>query len=143
MSIIKQAESLFNEGYLCSQAVLSAYCQDLGLDRETALKVTGVFGGGTGIGGPCGAVTAAFMVIGLKYGNVEVDDIEAKKKAYNLAREFVQLFESRNGSIMCSELLGCDLGSPEGIRFAKSNNLFKTICPKYVRDAAEILAAII
>lgn len=41
MSNVEVAVSLFEEGSLCSQAVLTAWEQELGLDRETALKVSG------------------------------------------------------------------------------------------------------
>ena len=143
MSSIEQAVSLFNEGFLCSQAVLSSFGQELGLDRETALRVSGVFGGGMRLGGPCGAVTGAFMVIGLKYGSIKADDVQAKEKAYGLVREFVNLFESRNGSIECTRLLGCDLSTPEGRMFAREKNLFTSVCPKFIRDAAEILEQIL
>jgi len=46
--------------------VLSTYGTRSGLDRETGLKVAGAFGAGMArMGETCGAVTGAFMVIGL------------------------------------------------------------------------------
>jgi hypothetical protein len=36
-------------------------------------------------------------------------------------------------------LLGCDISLPEGLRRAKDDNLLTTLCPKFVRDAAEML----
>ena len=57
----------FDKGFACSQAVFSAYAEDLGLDQETALKIAGPFGGGTGRKAEtCGAVTGALMALGLK-----------------------------------------------------------------------------
>ena len=45
------------------------------MGREMALKVSGAFGGGMGhLGETCGAVTGAFMLIGLKYGKTRVED---------------------------------------------------------------------
>lgn len=140
MSRVEQAVSCFKEGFSCSQALLSIYGVEFGLDRETALKVSGAFGGGMGrMGETCGAVTGAFMVIGLKYGNTRVDDRQAKEKTYSLVKEFVEKFKSRNGSIACRELLGCDISTPEGMEIAKEKNLFATLCPKLVSDAAEII----
>ncbi|MFX0163142.1 MAG: C-GCAxxG-C-C family protein [Candidatus Hodarchaeota archaeon] len=140
MSRVEQAVSCFKEGFSCSQALLSTYGVEFGLDRETALKVSGAFGGGMGrMGETCGAVTGAFMVIGLKYGNTRVDDRQAKEKTYSLVKEFVDKFKSRNGSIVCRELLGCDISTPEGMEIAKEKNLFATLCPKLVSDAAEII----
>ncbi len=66
MSRIENAVSRFAEGYNCSQAVLSAYAEQLGVDGETALKIAAGFGGGLGrMAETCGAVTGAFMVLGL------------------------------------------------------------------------------
>jgi len=87
----------------------------------------------------CGAVTGAFMVLGLKYGNADIHDKEARERIYGLVREFARRFENRNGSIVCRELLGCDISNPEGAAAAKENGLFASVCPKLVGDAAEIL----
>jgi C_GCAxxG_C_C family probable redox protein len=132
--------SRFKEGFSCSQAVFSAYAEQLGLDRETALKIAGAFGGGMGrMAQTCGAVTGAFMVIGLKYGAIDAEDKETKEKAYALVREFVDRFTSRHGSIACQDLLGCDISKSEGEKVAREQKLFETICPKLVKDAAELL----
>jgi len=114
------------------------------LSRQTALKVSQAFGGGMGqMGETCGAVTGAFMVIGLKYGRTRADDDEAKRKTYALVKEFSEKFKARNGTIICRELLGCDLSTSEGQRIAKSEGLFSTVCPRFVQDAAEILEEIL
>ena len=132
--------SRFKEGFSCSQAVFSAYAEQLGLDRETALKISGAFGGGMGrMAQTCGAVTGAFMVIGLKYGAIDAEDKETKEKAYALVREFADRFKSRHGSIACQDLLGCNVSKPEGLKVAREQKLFETICPRLVKDAAEIL----
>ena len=121
--------------------MLSTYAERFGLKPELALKVASAFGGGMGhLGEPCGAVTGAFMVIGLKCGQTEdADDKETKKEAYRLVKEFAEQFKARNGAISCTELLGCDLSTPEGMKRAKEQNLFTTLCPTFVRDAAELL----
>jgi len=40
-------------------------------------------------------------------------------------------------------LLGCDISTPEGLNSSREKNLFTTICPKYVRDAAGIVEDIL
>jgi len=136
----ERAVSCFKETFSCSQAILSTYGPELGLEKETALKVAGAFGGGMArMGELCGAVTGAFIVIGLKHGKIKAEDEEAKEKTYLIVREFVERFKSRNGSIKCRELLGYDISTLEGIQLIKEKNLFYTICVKYVRDAAEII----
>ena len=124
--------------------MLSSFGEEFGLDRERALRVAGAFGGGMArMGEECGAVTGAFMAIGLKYGKTKTGDEEAREKTYELVEEFVKKFKSRHGSIVCRALLGYDLSSPEGRKAAYEQGLFTTLCPQFVRDAAEILEEIL
>ena len=140
MNRVELAVSCFKEGYTCSQALLSAYSAKFGLDRETALRIADGFGGGMGsMGETCGAVTGAFMVIGLKHGRTVVEDRDAHRKTNSLVNDFMRLFKHRNGSIVCRELLGCDISTPEGLNSAREKKLFTTVCPKYIQDAAEIV----
>jgi len=132
--------SRFKEGLSCSQAILSTYGQELGIDKATALKISAPFGGGMArMGETCGAVTGAFMVIGLKHAVSK----EEKEKLYGLINRFAEKFKSRNGSILCKELLGCNIGTPEGMKAVKEKGLIDALCPKLVRDAAEILDEIL
>ncbi|MFZ5644903.1 MAG: C-GCAxxG-C-C family protein [Bacillota bacterium] len=140
MSKVENVVSCFEEGFICSQALFSTYCTDSGLDRDKALKISAAFGGGMArMGGICGAVTGAFLVISLKYGNTKADEYQAREKTYSLVREFADLFKSRNGSFICKDLLGYDINTPEGLQVAREKKLFSTVCPKFVRDAAEIV----
>jgi C_GCAxxG_C_C family probable redox protein len=138
------AVAVFSEGFSCSQAVFSAFSEELGLDRAAALKISTAFGGGmASMGLTCGAVTGALMVIGLKNGRTEAIDAAAKEKTYELAKEFVRRFSERHGFIVCRELLGVDISTPEGKERASEQGLFSTLCPRFVADAAEILEEII
>jgi len=140
MSKVEQAVSCFKDGFSCSQAILSTYGPELGIDKTTALKVSAPFGGGMArMGETCGAVTGALMVLGLKYAAGK----ESKEKLYSFVTEFASRFKSRNNSISCKELLGCALNTPEGQKIFKEKNLFATSCTHYVRDAAEIIEMLI
>jgi C_GCAxxG_C_C family probable redox protein len=144
MDKVKKAVECFKEGFSCSQAVLSAFCEPLGLDRITALKIAQSFGGGMAhLGETCGAVTGAFMVIGLKHGRTRADDDLAKKKTYELVHDFVQRFHSQHGSIVCKELLGYDLSKEDDMKEAQEKRLFDELCPRLVQTAAEILEDLI
>jgi hypothetical protein len=79
------------------------------------------------------------MVIGLKHGYIDAADELSKGATYGLAGELVQQFKSRHGSIICRDLLGVDITTDEGLMKAREMNIFRTLCPRYVRDAAEIL----
>jgi C_GCAxxG_C_C family probable redox protein len=143
MTNVEKAISSFNEDFNCTQSVLSTFSTQFGLDLDTALKLASGFGGGMGRqGNTCGAVTGAFMVIGLKYG-MGVDKInDNKEKTYQLVNEFSNKFQKINGSIKCKELLGCDINTPEGIEYFEQNELFQN-CLQYVKNAVEILEEII
>ncbi len=141
---VEKATSYFADGFSCSQAILSAFGTDFGLDRNLALKMATGFGGGMGRSGrTCGAVTGAIMVLGLKYGRSEIDDVDSKDKTYKLVREYIDKFTRINGSIACNKLLDCDINTAEGMEKAYNNNLFKTICPGFVKSSAEILEEIL
>ena len=139
MDKVKEAVSAFQEGFNCSQAIAGTYGSEYGLSVLDALKVSCGFGGGMRRGGTCGAVTGALMVLGLRYGPKDVSDKSAKEDVYSKVTEFCRRYESRCDSIVCRELLGCDISTEEGMEQAKKNDLFKTVCPKMVQTAAEIL----
>jgi C_GCAxxG_C_C family probable redox protein len=139
-----RAVALFEEGFSCSQFVLGAYSQMYDLNQRAALKVSSAFGGGMGHNDEvCGAVSGALMVIGLKYGRTEADDREAKENTYALARKFANSFKSIYGSIRCTDLLGCNLSTEDGVINAKEKNLFETLCVGFVKDATKILEKIL
>ena len=140
MSRIEKAVSSFKGDFNCAQSILSTYGIQYGLNRDTALKLATGFGGGMArFGRTCGAVSAAFMVIGLKYGMGVKGDNEVKEKTYQLIREFSDKFQVINGSEICNELLGCDINTPEGKNYYFQNELFEKKCLQYVKNAAEIL----
>ncbi len=139
MSRSDDAAKVFENNFNCCQSVFSAFAPDRGLDRDTALRIAAPFGGGMGrMGEVCGAVAGAFMAIGLKYGNPDSNK-EAKNRSYEAVLAFTERFTAMHGSILCRELLGCDIGTPEGMAEAKARDLFSTLCAGIVRDAVKIV----
>lgn len=133
----------YANGFHCSQAVLFAFADDLGLDKEIALKIGGSFGGGLCCGETCGAVIGALMAIGLKYGHCISGDIDAKTTTNAKTLEFINKFKEQNGSIICRDLLGYDLTNCKDYKIIKEKNLFSTLCPKIIASALEITEKII
>jgi C_GCAxxG_C_C family probable redox protein len=120
--------------------VLSVFCEELRLDRNLGLRIAMGFGGGMGrTGKTCGAVTGAYMVLGLSQRLNENNPRENIERTYKLVQEFNRKFKALNGSIVCKELIRYDLGSLEGLAEARSKGVFSTICPKFVSGAVEIL----
>jgi len=143
MNKLENASLLFNQGFNCSQAVFSVFCEELGLNREVALKISSGFGGGMCQGEICGAVTGAAMVLSLKYGQSKVGDKESKEKTYEIIKEFSERFKDVNRSIICKELLNFDLSKENARTLAREKGLFTTICPKMIRDTVIILEEIL
>ena len=138
---VNEALACFNDGFNCSQSILSTYCEEFGMDKKMALQIACGFGAGMGRQQEtCGAVTGAYMLIGLKYGKFIIDDEPAKEKTYALMREFTRLFKERNKTTNCHELLGVDLIN--GDRKTAVDRV-KTLCPQIVRDAAEIIEQVL
>jgi C_GCAxxG_C_C family probable redox protein len=139
MDKVQEAVSVFESGFNCAQAIVRIYGPEYGLSALDALKLGCGFGGGMRRGDIYGAVTGALMVLGLRYGPKDVSDVSAKNDVYSKVAEFCRRYEARCDSIICRELLGCDISTEEGMKKAKKNNLFDTVCPKMVQTAAEIL----
>lgn len=131
------ASKTFRKGFNCSQAVVSAYAGELGLDKSTALKLASAFGGGIGgTAGTCGALTGAVMVIGLIHGSHIKG---AQGEACSMARGLMERFASIHGSTECRDLLGLDISTPDGMDKARKSGLFKEVCPGFVSSAVRLL----
>lgn len=133
----EQALAHFKQGCSCSQAIVMSYGPELGLSEEIGIRVAAAFGGGIARRGEiCGAVSGSLMILGLKLDkNVE----NPKETLYAEVHDFISCFQERNGTVVCRELLGVDMGSQEGREELKQRNLIASRCSKFVGDAAEIL----
>jgi C_GCAxxG_C_C family probable redox protein len=140
------ANQYHDSGYGCSQAVLASFAQEYGLSEETALRIATGFGSGMGrLCEVCGALTGAFMVIGLKYGKFITDGSRYgtdTETTYELVADLAQRFKVRNGSIYCRDLIGYDLSNPEERAKVVQLGLFKTTCKKCILDCVELLEEI-
>lgn len=143
MTDIERAVAYFNDGYSCSQAILATYGPPLGIDRETAFRIAAGFSGGMRIGETCGAVTGAIMVLGLKHASPNPQAQPARENTYESVKELIKRFTARNGTVTCKELLDCDISTPEGIEAAENKDLFRSVCPRMVEDAARMLEEIL
>jgi len=135
----EMAAEIFIKGFNCAQAVLSSHSEKFGVDTTTAKKVAGAFGGGMAYNGEvCGAVTGAFMLIGLKHGKYKEGDDASKITTYKLTNNFIEKFKEEFGSIRCNDLLKYNLNIEEEYLKAKESGLFKTFCPLLVKRSVEL-----
>lgn len=134
-----KAREGFGGGFDCSMLVAGHCSHALGMDEKDALKMAAGFGGGMWHGETCGCVTGALMALGLKYGNCELGDKETKDAFLAKKAAFEAAFAEENGSLICREILGNDLSTPEGMEKIMAENLLMTRCPKLVCSACEIM----
>lgn len=137
-----KAQELFKSGYNCSQSVLGAFCEDLGMDFQTAMKISSSFGGGMGrMREVCGAVSGMFMAAGLAFSSGD-NTPSAKAEQYKIVQELAQKFKDKNGSIICRELLQGIESSTSPIPSERTENYYKKRpCIDLVGNAAEIFEA--
>lgn len=136
----EKIDELSKKGYNCSQTVLCYFSEELGLDEETALKISCPFEMGMYESGQCGAVTAGYMVLGLKYGSTDFDRrIELAKKTLAFKNEF----KEKMGSTNCNELLGMKVMEGNNIEKAAEEGLLESVCGKAILTAISTLENII
>ncbi|MGE0086734.1 MAG: C-GCAxxG-C-C family protein [Desulfococcaceae bacterium] len=139
------AVAKFLEGYNCAQAVFYFFCDELGFEKNMALKMACGFGAGMGRKEEvCGAVSGGIIVIGAKYGRGEKDDRTAMELTYRKTRDLMDHFAEKHGSVICRQLInGCELTTEEGQRQFKENDLLNRVCVPCVRSAVGILEDIL
>lgn len=136
----EKAKELFLSGYNCSQAVLGVFCEEYGLDFDTAMKLSSSFGGGMGrMREVCGTVSGMFMAAGLIYGFSNTSDKDAKAELYKKIQELANRFKEKNGSIICRELLSGVESSTSPIPSERTETYYKKRpCVELVAEAVEI-----
>lgn len=142
---VKSAIKDFTSGFACSQAVLAAFADPYGLSREHALCLGAAFEGGTAKHGDiCGALVGAYLVLGLEYGCSDPKDAGAKQKTAEKVREAGRRFAERNrGYTDCRDLIDCNITHPEGLQKALIKHRFRQRCPRFVRDAVQIVEELV
>lgn len=128
----------------CAQSIVSVYCEEFGLGRNLGLKMAMGFGGGIGRSGNiCGAVTGAYMILGLSQRINENNARESIERTYKLMHQFNTAFKALHGTLLCRELIKYDLSVPEQHAEARDKRIIVTMCPDFVRDAGKILESLL
>lgn len=133
----ERAKELFKSGYNCSQSVLGVFCEELGMDFETAMKIASPFGGGMGrMREVCGTVSGMFMAAGLMFGT---PDSSSKAEMYKRIQDLAGKFKEQNGSIICRELLQGIENSTSPTPSERTDTYYKKRpCVELVGDAVQI-----
>jgi C_GCAxxG_C_C family probable redox protein len=111
---VKLSEEYFKSGFGCAESVLMAIAVSQNIKSELIPRIASGFCGGVShTGGMCGALTGGIMALNIIYGRDTV--AQSKELNYQKVQEFVHAFKSRYGTMNCSELTGCDLGTEKGM----------------------------
>ena len=109
----------------------------MGIESADAPRIATGFGGGVGGGGSlCGAVVGGVMAIGLKYGrNTGAGEREPSR---GLSLRFLREFQKEMGSVICRELTGFDMTTPEGQEAAHQSDVRNRVCGRCIATAARL-----
>lgn len=135
------AEHHFENGLLCAESALMALSHTQGAESQYLPKIATAFCSGMArTCGTCGALTGAMMGISLHLGRT--DTSQSVQSTYDATQELISQFEAEFGAKDCHKLLGCDIGTEQGMAHFKQQKLI-TNCKQYTRRATEIAASII
>jgi diguanylate cyclase (GGDEF)-like protein len=143
-----KARQLLNEGFNCAQAMVGAFAEDYGYDKDKVMRLTTCFCSGTHKDETCGCSETARMICGMTYDDyVDEDtpqDNESNIRSNEMYKEFLTRFSDKmEGRILCRELLGYDISTSEGVANVHLERLKKKICPTVLDLAIETLDTII
>lgn len=91
----EQLRAIETPHYNCAQAVLIPFAEEVGMDAQTAFKLTANFGSGMKMAATCGAVTGGLMALGL-FG---VDDAQTINAYYK------KIKDNHQNCLDCADLL--------------------------------------
>lgn len=129
------ARERFLSHWNCTQAVLEALAPQAGLAPGEITRLTTPFAAGMWNGMTCGAVTGAVMAIGMRFGRTSDGDSSATEKTKMIMRRYMAAVKKEFGALNCSELLGTDMATEEGMKLAAAQGLFESRCPALVETA--------
>ncbi len=134
----------FLDGASCAQAVFGTFTEDRGLALEVRLRLASPFGSGARLSdGTCGALVGALLVLGLREGFSSPRDVEGRRNLHALAGRITSAFAERNGSVLCREVSGFDLGTEQGRAAAHEARVRTMRCVEIVRTTADLVEGLL
>lgn len=138
----EEIQKMYREGYDCAQCVIHAFRDRLEADEATIMRATTCMSMGLLQGSVCGAILAAFTVIGLRYGS-DKPDLGSKGLALIKREQFMAEFRKKYNGITCPELTGYDVRINEENTAAFAAGIYDNFCPRLCMDVMEILEKIL
>jgi C_GCAxxG_C_C family probable redox protein len=135
----------------CSQCVLAALQESLGVGSRDSFKAaTALAGGIARMGTACGALVGGIMGIGLAFGREVLEDSTTSQgyaRAMELGGELCRRFEKEFGSTQCWDIQKSLFGRGFDLRDPKEREAFREAggyekCPYVAGKAAELAAEV-
>ncbi len=142
-----RATEVFKKRFHCSQAVLLAGQEKMGVVNEEVLKALGLFGGGiAGTCRVCGAITGGVALISSLFSRGNLEQKE-NPKMWSLAHKYIQAFEDLTreyGGTDCKDISRMNWQDNDQVKEFYSNpESRRKICIKVVGDAAYTLGKLL
>ena len=108
---------------------------------EEAMRLASSFGAGMGrLREVCGALSSAFMVLGIKRGYACLDCKDVKDAHYARIQQFATAFKDAHGSLICRDLLGLGEGPDSPISEPRTEAYYaERPCETFIAFAADRL----
>jgi C_GCAxxG_C_C family probable redox protein len=136
-TLAERSLELFKSGYYCSESILIAAAEKLGIESELIPRIATGFGSGAAeTNGTCGAVPGAVMAIGLLCGRI--NSTKSIEVNFQLTKEFIKTFKESFKSTQCTALTKCNLSTIDGKKKFKDENAI-CVCDNIVEKSGEIL----
>ena len=136
---VRRAAGYAEEDFLCSEAVLMALSECLGVSSEIIPRIATGFGAGVGGKGEvCGALSGAVMGLGLRFGRSTVEEGEGERRPHWFSTELATRFQEQFGHVRCEDLLGLDLSLAEDFRTYHERGLWEINCRDIIKVATRL-----
>jgi hypothetical protein len=99
----------YKKSFGCSQSILFAFQEVLGLKDDFGFKALGALQGGGSCGLTCGALMTGFIILGTKVGRNNVEEgFFGTIPALEPSQKLFQWFKAQYKTTVCSEIKGVD-----------------------------------
>ncbi len=98
----------------CTQSIVAAFMEELGIDDPLVLRAAGAMHGGMVSSLTCGIVSGGMMVLGLLVGRENIEEgMDGLFPIVVPAQDLVARLQKRLGSTSCKEISGVDFTDAE------------------------------
>ncbi|KGM94834.1 oxidoreductase [Clostridium novyi A str. 4552] len=103
------------QGYNCAESIVKAFNEEEKINIP--VSIASPFGGGMTVGGTCGAVIGALIVLGSLKGR---EDLDSQNESRTYTRKIMNKVQEKYGTFQCLELKKKGVSCSEIIEYAYS-----------------------